>query len=51
MCDCDELAALREALARQARERPNVVVREKKTKDFDPDELARLVEKTRESTP
>ncbi len=49
MCDCNELAALREALAR--REPPRIIVREKKTKDFDPDELARLVEKTREQTP
>lgn len=51
MCDCAELEALREALARQARERPHVIVRERKTKDFDPAELSRLVEKTREQTP
>lgn len=47
MCDCAELEALREALARQARERPHVIVREKKTLDLDPGKLAKLVEQTR----
>lgn len=51
MCDCTELAALREALARQARERPHVIVREKKTLDLDPAELEKLVEQTRGQTP
>lgn len=54
MCDCAELEALREALARQARQarsRPHVIVREKKTLDLDPAELAKLVEQTRGQTP
>lgn len=54
MCDCKEVIAERDRLLDEQQRSlgiPRLVIRERKTKDFDPVELARLVEMTREPSP